>query len=197
MHRMEHTLYRARAAWWEDGIPETLSGLGLVILGLVGWATWSQPSPSPGWTLLWFGLLIGLSVGMKPLMLRAKSRWSWNRTGYSRPRRELDLTAVFLLLAAMAGVVLAVQASSPLVQGTGLAVFVGCLMGSLYRYARVPRFLVYGLVGGVLALGLGMRGYPGAVSVHLTLMVLGGLFLLSGLPRWWRLRHLPETPHDG
>ncbi len=119
MTRTEQPLYQARAAWWEDGIPETLSGFSLIILGSLGWA-WSHMKGTPTGSLLqilWALVLLGSILLLKPLILHLKARWSWNRIGYSRPRRELDLPAVLMVLGAMGGVVVAVSTSALLLQG--------------------------------------------------------------------------------
>ncbi len=197
MPRTEQPLYEARAAWWEDGIPETLSGLTLIILGSLGWA-WSHMEGTPTGSLLkilWALVLLGSILLLKPLMFHLKARWSWDRTGYSLPRRELDLPSVLMILGAMGSVILAVLSLHPLVQSTGIALFVVLLMGSLYRYARLVRFLGYAVLAGTLSLVAGLTGMPPAWNVHLTLAILGGGFLLSGVSRLFRVLKIREHPH--
>lgn len=188
----QNFLYRARAAWWEDGIPETLSGIGLLLLSGVGLLRAQAPPSRFTWlNVVWILLLFSLILGMKRLILQAKARWSWPRTGYSRPRRWVDLPTVLLILAATSGMFLAVSIGSPPAVGTGMGSFVLFLMVSLYRYARLPRFLWIGLLGGGVAFVLGLQGLPVEWMVHLVLGILGLLFLGSGIPRLYRTLSRP------
>ena len=188
---------RARRAWWEDGITEIVSGLGLLILGLLGFQKEMVPeSQNLTWQLAWILWLGVLIVGGNFLIRWLKARYVWPVAGYATPRQDRNgqwAGAFFLALIFL----VVVAAWDPLHLGAmiaGLPLFVFLL--ALHRYTRLRRFLVIGVLALLEGPLLALLSLNAMASLHLILGTVGFLFCLSGLWNWQRFRRrFREAPH--
>ncbi len=195
--QVQEMMRRARSAWWEDGITEIVSGLGLLILGFLGFQKEMLPAPrNMGWQLAWTVWLGVFIVGGNLLIRRLKARYVWPVAGYATPRQDRDWRwagAFFLTLILL----VVVAAWNPPHFGAaiaGLPLFIFLL--ALYRYTRLRRFLVIGTLALVEGLVLALFPLNATAALHLILGTIGLFFCFSGLWNWLRFRRrLQEAPH--
>lgn len=188
-------MYHARAAWWEDGVPELVGGLGMLLLGLVGRVAWTPGAPE-AWKSVWMGVLF-LTVFFSRFVIRwIKASVTWKRTGYSKPLRKPHAAAWMAIVLAFMGFLILFLSSWPLVQAMGVVLFLAGVVGSVSWYTRRIRFAVFGVIAALYALLRAFSGLSVELLVHEILILLGVGYTLSGVVQFRRVLSLPvEEDH--
>ncbi len=185
----ERLVFQARAAWWEDGLAEMVSGIGLVVIGLLGWRKATlPPEASTPWDLAWTLAVLVFAVGGPFVVRWLKARWVWPRTGYAKPRRERSLGVILGFLLALGVLALLLVWNPPFLGPLWAGGTMFLLLFSWYRYARVFRFLVIGIVILLLSGILAFLQISAEVALFLTLAFTGLAFLVTGTQAWIRFQ---------
>lgn len=196
---VEQWIQKARASWWEDGLAEIVSGLGLTFLGALG--LWKEriPASSRGfWDFLWLFLLLTISLGTPYLVRWLKRRWIWPKTGYAHPLgRRWDPRSVLQFLGLLLLVGVATFLSPPVLSGILAGLFLFLILYHIARFSGLWRFLFIGLTILALSLIMGALALPLPQAILSLLSATGVLLLISGIHTWIRFRHSLKEAHDG
>ena len=152
---LEKWIQKARASWWEDGLTEILSGIGLTLIAISGiLKEHTSGRAADFWGFAWVVILVGFSVGGKFLLQWIKRRWIWPRAGYAHPgSQRFDVRVVPELLLILLVFIALIVWEPPVLTGLLSGLFIFLVLFRIYRYSRIKRFLGYGilaLIGGFI-----------------------------------------------
>ncbi|GEM_PF-4790125 len=174
---------RARASWWEDGLTEMISGLGILLIGLYGFLM--NASTGSIYSLAEKGLfiLILLSIFLvRYLIRRAKEKWVWPFTGYSIPSRSRGIwtTAGVVLALIMIALILLVH-DKPVIYEASLSIFVSIVLSSIAIYSGLKRFWIYAAISLITGLISIYMGADSGIFPFVLLTITGAAMTASGI----------------
>jgi hypothetical protein len=188
----------ARASWWEDGLTEAVTGLSLLIIGLLGVLkdTSSGRAENILSFIYTFGLLtIIFSAQWIIRLLKRKLVWPW--TGYAYPKRQrLDMRFAisFLILLLLLFSVFLLKTER--LQGFLSGLFIFTFFSGLARYNGLKRFYIPSLAGLLSGIGFSLTGVTFPISFHLIFVIVGILMGATGIVVFSRFRRGAEV-QDG
>jgi hypothetical protein len=172
-------------AWNRDGLPEI--GVGLLWLFCAGliYAMEILPARSPGQVAAVLAFALGfpvISLGLKPLLKRARNRWLVEREGYVEglrvcPKKYLwPLAAMVVILPSI--MFITHHSERSLLPITGL---LGALIaGAVGWTGHLPRFVAGGLIMLATSIGLALSGIPVNLGMAVLFASQGLLCLIVG-----------------
>ncbi len=186
MNGIEKIRQRARASWWEDGLTETIAGLGILLIGIYGFVM--NALSSKAYSLAEKGLFVLILASIflvRYLIKKAKERWVWPFTGYSIPSRSRGPWLIGGVVLSMAMMVLIfLTYDKPPIYELLLSIFVAGIFSSIAIYSGLKRFWLYSaisLITGIVSIYLSVSAeiFPFLLltSTGITMTMLGtGLF---------------------
>ncbi len=174
---------RARASWWEDGLTEMISGLGILLIGLYGFLM--NASTGSIYSLAEKGLfvLILLSIFLvRYLIRRAKEKWVWPFTGYSIPSRSRGIWTMGGVVLALIMIVLILLAhDKPVIYEASLSIFVSIILSSIAIYSGLKRFWIYAAISLITGLISIYMGADSEIFPFVLLTITGAAMTASGI----------------
>ena len=198
-NQVQRWIQKARASWWEDGLAEIMSGLGLIVVGVLGFVKEStNQSPGGFWDFIYLGVLLAVSLGTPHLVRNLKRRWIWPKTGYAEPQgRKWDLKAFFWFLGLFLILGVLVLWRPSRLSGVLEGLFFFLILYSIARFSGLRRFLYIGLLSLLLGAALGFSSISPPQGFFLLLSGTGVFLLISGLFTWNRFWKTLREPSDG
>ena len=193
--RVEDIQKKVRGSWWADGIPDIVSGIGLLIIGILTMfrdAMESAYGAIGGVAYIVSFALIVLAV--QYMVKWAKGRWSWPYSGYSIPRRNITLRDVIIFLIAMGMVGIAFFLQNTLLKSIALGLFSAVILVGISLYSGFKRFYWYALVALATSIVSGLLSYSTDVIVGAMLGATGLVMFLTGIVVFSNFR---RSIHEG
>ncbi|HSK08069.1 MAG TPA: hypothetical protein VK911_00715 [Vicinamibacterales bacterium] len=193
---------RTRQHWYEDGLAELLIGAVFVVLALY-FAAQAYLQAGSGWpggvfNLLLAALVVALALAGRVLIVRAKERYVYPRTGFVRYARRFPRWLGGLLAGGIAGLTAALFRTAP-----GLDAWIPALQGFVIggflfwqaRFAGVARLYVLAMVSAIAGLVVSLLSLPSSQSG----VAFFGAVGLAALATGWAAFHrfLRDVPPPG
>ncbi len=193
--RMEDIQKKVRSSWWADGIPDMVSGIGLLIIGLL--TVFQNNLESAYGTIggvAYYILFLIIILAAQSIIKWAKSRWSWPHTGYAIIKRNITAKDVLIFLGAMVLIGLTLFIQNPLLKGIALGLFAAVIMWGIYTYSGFGRFLWYALTAFISSVVAGLVSSSTDIMVGAMLGATGLVMFLTGIVVFSNFR---RSIHEG
>ncbi len=187
---VDKLIKKARASWWEDGIVEIFTGLGLIIIAALQVLISNTRGKSAlifslSWTIFLFLFIL---FGQKIVKL-IKEKLIWSTKGYAKPAKERTTFkngkwAIFALLCMFGSVVLYTHPVSSLL----ISCFVFAIFISIFEYSGLTRFAAIAIVNVIAGIIMLVLGYTVVTGVIINLLVTGSLLFFTGIVTWNRFK---------
>ncbi len=187
---VDKLIKKARAYWWEDGIVEIFTGLGLIIIAALQVLISNTRGKSAlifslSWTIFLFLFIL---FGQKIVKL-IKEKLVWSTKGYAKPvndRRTFKNRkwAIFALLCMLGSFILYTRPLSSLL----ISCFVFAIFISIFEYSGLARFAAIAIVNVIAGIIMFVLGYTVVTGVIINLLVTGALLFFTGIVTWNRFK---------
>ncbi len=195
MNNIEKIRRKARASWWEDGLTETIAGLGILFIGIYGFVM--NALEGEAYSIAEKGLFIvilGSIFLVRYLIKKAKERWVWPFTGYSIPSRSRGLWMIGGVVLSLAMMVLIfLTYDNPPVYEILLSIFVAIILSNIAIYSGLRRFWIYAFVALITGIVSIFMRLDAEIFPFLLLTVTGTAMAVVGATLYNRFRR--EVAH--
>ncbi len=178
---------RALASWWEDGIVESVAGLGVLVVGGIGLLGHLLEGRIPPWSnALMVVVIVATAFAIRRAVLWAKGRWSWPYVGYAvvRGRNVRRILLAYAPVLALIGVAFVFPSYLPLVSG----VIGGVILLSIALSYGPGRFYFLALLSVLLGVLFQVVGLEGERAAYTILVVLGAIEMVFGVSYFIKFR---------
>ncbi len=194
MDSIERIKKNARASWWEDGLTEIISGIGVILIGLYGlFSKMAGGSVSRYADILFIVVLLAIIFAVRYLIIWAKRNFVWPHTGYAMPKQNSErvflwsIVAIALLLFLILLTFYKPELYSFLLS-LAVTLFVAGVYASIAIYSQLKRFWLYSAVGLLTGLFLTFTNPDPEMVIFVLLLATGIVSTIGGLIQFGRFR---------
>ncbi len=185
--RINRIRKRAVESWWEDGIVETVAGLGILLIGGIGLLGHLLEGKVPPWTYaLMVVVIVAIAFAVRKAVIWAKRRWIWPYTGYAvvKGRKMRGMVWAYVSVFVLLGGAFLFPHYLPVISGA----IGGCILLSIALSYGTRRFYLLALISVLLGVLLQVVGVEGERATYSILVALGVLETLLGTAQFLRFR---------
>ena len=206
MNEITKTQQRTRSYWYSDGIPEIVTGIAFVLIGLPLYAS-ARTGIEMFSTISLVSMILLLPLSAR-VVRRLKDRITYQRTGYVKyPRpvitRRRKVSILALLIAISAAVIVSSRGNYTLNGTLGESMLLGMGFGIAGLLAvrawkmQMPRFFINAAISSGFALALGFMATGFVEGVGLLLSVVGAASFVIGMVALLSyIRRHPKSPAE-
>ena len=206
MNEITKTQQRTRSYWYSDGIPEIVTGIAFVLIGLPLYAS-ARTGIEMFSTISLVSMILLLPLSAR-VVRRLKDRITYQRTGYVKyPRpvitRRRKVSILALLIAISAAVIVSSRGNYTLSGTLGKSMLLGMGFGIAGLLAvrawkmQMPRFFINAAISSGFALALGFMATGFVEGVGLLLSVVGAASFVIGMVALLSyIRRHPKSPAE-
>lgn len=207
MNEITKTQQRTRSYWYSDGIPEIVTGIAFVLIGLPLYASARTGIEMLSTLLPLVSMILLLPLSAR-VVRRLKDRITYQRTGYVKyPRpvitRRRKVSILALLIAISAAVIVSSRGNYTLSGTLGKSMLLGMGFGIAGLLAvrawkmQMPRFFINAAISSGFALALGFMATGFVEGVGLLLSVVGAASFVIGMVALLSyIRRHPKSPAE-